>query len=104
MIKRSAARFALILSFAGSIALFFSFESNSSRVQIVDRGAGTAAICSGNELILMVDNRGNTSVGTRAPCPEGARSIALVKVDHPMLVKAGWLLLVASTVIGFFSV
>jgi hypothetical protein len=98
-------RFALVLNLLGTGLLFFSFQATSSNVQIVRTHDGATALCV-NDFALISTDTGHRSMYLGSTCPTGpsSRAIAVVNIEHPLLVTIGFLVLSAGFLLQFLSI
>jgi hypothetical protein len=100
-------RFALVLNLLGTLLLFFSFQATSSNVRIVKASDGETAFCVDNRALMVGLPNGGVAIGLpRNPiCSlENSRAIAVVNIEHPILVTMGFLILSAGFLLQFLSI
>jgi len=97
-------RFALVLNLIGTGLLFFSFQATSSNVRIVTTADGTTAMCV-DQFALFVKRGNGLGIGA-AGCPDqpDSRAVAVVNIEHPILVTLGFLILVSGFLFQFLSI
>lgn len=93
-----------VLVLAGTVALFFAFQTTSSDFRFVTTRWNTKALCADNKVLVESFPNGGWRIGSNA-CPdwEKANPAAVVKVENPLGVWAGFGLLVLGSVMQVFA-
>lgn len=102
--SRGWMRFALILNLAGTALLFFSFQATSSNVRIVVAPDKSTTLCIDDVLLAGVLSDGRWEIGGKCQNVPNSRAIAVVNIEHPILVTIGFLTLVLGFVLQLFSI
>lgn len=107
--SRGWMRFALLLNLFGTGMLFFSFQATSSNVRIIRSPDGVTAFCVGDFALVggsadASSGRRGISMGFTCPDVKDSRAIAVVNIEHPILVTIGFLVLVLGFLLQFLSI
>jgi hypothetical protein len=100
--SRGWMRFALLCNLLGAVLLFLSFQATSSRVNLISFPDGRTIFCVNGHTALAFSQN---VLGFGGVCPdaENAKPIALVTIEHPKMVTAGFVLTILGFLLQWFS-
>jgi hypothetical protein len=100
--SRGWMRFALFCNLLGAAFLFLSFQATSSNVRIMTQpGKDTTAFCAYETTIIMHGSQ--FVIGGLCPTWPNVKPIALVSIEYPKLVTAGFVLTLLGFMLQWFS-
>jgi hypothetical protein len=100
--SRGWMRFALFCNLLGAFLLFLSFQATSSSIKLISSADGQTVFCINGRAALALTQGG---FGIGGPCPDwkNARPIALVAIEYPKMVTAGFVLTLLGFLLQWFS-
>lgn len=103
--NRKWTRIALVMNLIGWVCLFLSFQATSSNFKLVTAPDGRSALCVNGSALLVSLPNGGTGIGYKE-CPdwEHARPAAVVNIEMPSLVTAGFFFITAGFLLQFLAI
>ena len=102
--SRGWMRFALFCNLLGALLLFLSFQATSSNVKLISFSNGRTVLCTNGRSVLDVTPNA-FSLRAAVECPDqgNAKPIALVTIEYPKMVTAGFILTLLGFTLQWFS-